>query len=59
MKNRENGVTELARALPEQIVVPYPNMPKRQYPKNRADSPDGNAGKEALGAGAAHRNESV
>lgn len=29
-----NGVTELARRLPEHIVVPYPNIPKSQYPTN-------------------------
>ena len=30
-----DGVTELARALPEHIVVPYPNIPKKQYPPNK------------------------
>ena len=30
-----DGVTELARALPEHIVVPYPNIPKKQYPTNK------------------------
>ena len=30
-----DGITELARALPEHIVVPYPNMPKRCYPSNK------------------------
>lgn len=27
-------ITELAAALPEHTVVPYPNLPKKQYPKN-------------------------
>ena len=27
-------VTEMAQALPKHIVVPYPNMPKKQYPCN-------------------------
>lgn len=27
-------VTEMAQALPRHIVVPYPNMPKKQYPCN-------------------------
>ena len=29
------GVTELARSLPEHTVVPYPNIPKNQYPTNK------------------------
>ena len=28
------GVSDLASALPEHTVVPYPNIPKNQYPKN-------------------------
>ncbi|MGM9548363.1 MAG: hypothetical protein ACI3V5_00750 [Faecousia sp.] len=27
-------VTDMARALPEHTVVPYPNIPKKQYPSN-------------------------
>lgn len=27
-------ITEIAQALPEHIVVPYPNMPKKNYPTN-------------------------
>ena len=27
-------VTQMAQALPKHIVVPYPNMPKKQYPCN-------------------------
>lgn len=30
-----DSITEMAAALPEHIVVPYPNIPKRLYPKNR------------------------
>ena len=30
-----DGVTELARALPEHTVVPYPNVPRRLYPTNK------------------------
>lgn len=29
------GITEIARALPEHTVVPYPNMPERYYPSNK------------------------
>mgnify|MGYP002626476411 FL=1 len=29
-----DGITEMAVALPEHTVVPYPNIPKKQYPKN-------------------------
>ncbi len=29
-----DAITELAVALPEHTVVPYPNIPKRMYPKN-------------------------
>ena len=54
-----DGVTDLARALPEHIVVPYPNIPKAQYPTSKADSSQRNTGKEASGIGAEHRNESV
>ena len=28
------AVSDLASALPEHTVVPYPNIPKNQYPKN-------------------------
>ena len=28
------GITKLAAALPEHIVVPYPNIPKNLYPRN-------------------------
>ena len=31
-----DAVTELAEALPEHTVVPYPNVSKREYPKNIA-----------------------
>ena len=27
-------ITEMAVALPEHVVVPYPNIPRREYPKN-------------------------
>ncbi len=30
-----DGITEIARSLPEHTVVPYPNMPSGQYPTNR------------------------
>ena len=30
-----DAVTDLAVALPEHTVVPYPNIPKKQWPKNR------------------------
>ena len=33
-----DGVTELARNLPEHTVVPYPNLPKRNYPTNKNDA---------------------
>ena len=29
-----DGITQMAVALPEHTVVPYPNIPKRSYPKN-------------------------
>ena len=29
-----DGITAMAVALPEHTVVPYPNIPKKQYPKN-------------------------
>ena len=29
-----DAITEIAVALPEHIVVPYPNVSKRFYPKN-------------------------
>ena len=51
-----DGVTELARALPEHIVVPYPNIPKKQYPTNK-ESPDAsgeNSGTELCRNGADH-----
>lgn len=44
------GVTDLARALPEHIVVPYPNIPKAQYPTSKVDSSQRNTGKEASGS---------
>ncbi len=31
-----DAITEIAVAQPEHTVIPYPNIPKRQYPKNRA-----------------------
>ena len=30
-----DAVTALAEALPEHTVVPYPNIPKKQYPKSK------------------------
>lgn len=30
-----DGITEIARSLPEHTVVPYPNMPSRYYPGNK------------------------
>lgn len=27
-------ITQIATALPEHTVIPYPNIPKRDYPKN-------------------------
>ncbi|MBO5569940.1 MAG: hypothetical protein J6A79_13555, partial [Clostridia bacterium] len=29
-----DAITDIAVSLPEHIVVPYPNIPKKQYPKN-------------------------
>lgn len=29
-----DSITEIAVSLPEHTVVPYPNIPKKQYPKN-------------------------
>lgn len=29
-----DSITEMAVALPEHTVIPYPNIPKRDYPKN-------------------------
>ena len=29
-----NEITRMAAAQPEHTVVPYPNVPRRQYPKN-------------------------
>lgn len=29
-----NAITELAAALPQHTVIPYPNIPKKQYPLN-------------------------
>ena len=29
-----DAITEIAVAQPEHTVVPYPNIPKSQYPKN-------------------------
>ena len=31
----EKNAAELAEALPEHTVVPYPNVPKREYPRSR------------------------
>ena len=31
-----DSITEIARSLPEHTVVPYPNIPKRDYPSNKA-----------------------
>ena len=28
------GITAMALALPEHTVVPYPNVPRSEYPKN-------------------------
>lgn len=30
-----NEITDMARSLPEHTVVPYPNIPKREYPSNK------------------------
>lgn len=30
----KTGITRLATALPEHVVIPYPNIPKDQYPLN-------------------------
>lgn len=30
----QDAITDIAVALPEHTVVPYPNIPKKQYPKN-------------------------
>jgi len=31
-----DAVTDIARSLPEHTVVPYPNIPKREYPSNKS-----------------------
>lgn len=31
-----DGITEIARSLPEHTVVPYPNIPKKEYPSNKS-----------------------
>ena len=31
-----DSITETARSLPEHTVVPYPNIPKKDYPSNKA-----------------------
>jgi len=31
-----DGITGIARSLPEHTVVPYPNIPRRDYPSNKA-----------------------
>jgi hypothetical protein len=31
-------ITDMARSLPEHTVVPYPNIPKKEYPSNKAYS---------------------
>lgn len=30
-----DGITEIANNLPEHTVIPYPNVPKREYPTNK------------------------
>ena len=30
-------ITRIARSLPEHVVVPYPNLPKNEYPTNRTE----------------------
>lgn len=30
-----DGITEIARSLPEHTVVPYPNIPVKEYPSNK------------------------
>ena len=30
-----DGITGIACSLPEHTIVPYPNMPSREYPTNR------------------------
>ena len=34
------AITDMARSLPIHRVVPYPNIPRRQYPLNRPTNPD-------------------
>ena len=34
-KELMDGITDLAKGLPEHTVVPYPNMPRREYPTNK------------------------
>ena len=29
-----DAITDMAVSLPEHTVIPYPNIPKKQYPKN-------------------------
>ena len=31
-------ITDMARKLPEHTVVPYPNIPKRDYPSNKVSN---------------------
>lgn len=33
-----DAITEIAEALPEHTVIPYRNIPKRDYPKNRKEA---------------------
>lgn len=36
-KAMKDAITGMAEALPEHAVVPYLNIPKKQYPKNTAE----------------------
>jgi hypothetical protein len=38
-----DGITKIARSLPEHTVVPYPNIPKKEYPSNKAVSKEFNS----------------
>ncbi len=35
-----DGVSRIAKSLPQHVVVPYPNIPKSEYPLNREDCED-------------------
>ena len=37
-------ITRVARSLPPHTVVPYPNMPKKNYPRSRPEARAGNEG---------------